>query len=155
MTCQSCYVECQRFGKHQNGLQRFRCPQCKRTFTESHELTLGEMYAPKEKVLLAIQLLLEGNSIRSTMRITDIDQNTIMKALTLAGERCEKVLGRLIVNIPVKDVECDEIWGFIAKKEKMLTPDDDPNFGDAYTFVAVEHHSKLVLNFALGKRERG
>ncbi len=51
------------------------------------------------------------------MRITDMDQNTIMKMLVLAGERCEKVMGRLIVNVPVKDVECDEIWGFVSKKE--------------------------------------
>lgn len=154
MTCQNCDEPCQRFGKHRNGLRRFRCPQCKKTYTEPHSLTLGEMYASKEKVLLALQLLLEGNSIRSTMRITGLDQNTIMKALVLAGEKCEKILGRLIVNVPVKDIEVDEIWGFIAKKEKMVGIDDDPNFGDSYCFVAVERHSKLVLNFALGKRDQ-
>ena len=83
-----------------------------------------------------------------------MDQNTIMKALVLAGEKCEKVMGRLLVNIPVKDVECDEIWGFVGKKEKNCTPDDDPNFGDAYCFVAVERNTKLVLNFSLGKRNQ-
>jgi len=36
-----------------------------------------------------------------------------------AGEKCEKLLGRLIVNIPVQDVETDEIWNFIQKKEKQ------------------------------------
>ena len=41
---------------------------------------------------------------------------------------------------------------YLQKKEKQCGPDDDPNFGDAYTFVAIERHSKLVLNFALGKR---
>ncbi len=45
-------------------------------------------------------------------------------------------------------------WGFISKKEKMVQPDDDPNFGDAYCFVAIERHSKLVLNFTLGKRDQ-
>ncbi len=65
-----------------------------------------------------------------------------------------KILGRLIVNIPVKDVECDEIWGFVGKKEKMVDIDDDPNPGDAYTFVAIERSTKLVLNFALGKRNQ-
>ena len=47
-------------------------------FTAGHELTLGEMYLPKDKLLLSMQLLLEGNSIRSTARITEVDQNTIM-----------------------------------------------------------------------------
>ena len=112
------------------------------------------MYIPQGKMLLAIQLLLEGNSIRSTMRITDLDQNTIMKALVLAGDRCEKVMARLIVNVPVKDVQCDEIWSFIQKKEKAVELGDDPNFGDAYCFTAIERHSKLILNFALGKRDQ-
>ena len=54
------------------------------------------MYVSEEKVLLSLQLLIEGNSIRSTMRITGLEGNTITKALVLAGERCEKVMGRLI-----------------------------------------------------------
>src|SRR5712692_7032914 len=91
MTCADCKAKCQRVGKHRNGLRRFRCPQCKRTFTEAHRLTLGEMYVSEEKALLALKLLIEGNSIRSTMRITNLDQNTIMKMLTLAGERCNRL----------------------------------------------------------------
>jgi IS1 family transposase/transposase-like protein len=154
VTCVDCDIPCQRFGRHRNGLRRFRCPKCKRTYTEPHRLTLGEMYISQEKMVLAISLLLEGNSVRSTMRITGLDQNTIMKALTLAGERCEKVMGRLIVNVPVKDVQADEIWSFLFKKEKSVRPGDDPNFGDQYCFTAVERHSKLILNFALGKRDQ-
>lgn len=107
---------------------------CKKTHTEAHELTLGKMYAAKDRVLLAIQLLIEGNSIRSTMRITGLDQNTIMKALVLAGEKCEKLMGRLIVNVPARDVQADEIWSFVGKKQKQLTSADDPNLGDAYCF---------------------
>src|SRR5260370_42408078 len=92
MTCQSCDVKCQRFGKHRNGLRRFRCPLCKKTYTEPHHLTLGEMYLSEEKALLALQLLLEGNSIRSTMPITRVDGNAIMKMLLLAGDDCEKLM---------------------------------------------------------------
>jgi transposase-like protein/IS1 family transposase len=156
MTCAECDVRCQRFGTHRNGLRRFRCPQCKKTYTEPHRQTLGEMYACEEKVLLALQLLVEGNSIRSTMRITGLDQNTIMKALVLAGERCDKVMARLIINVPVKDVQADEIWGYVYKKEAHKFPfeKDDDSKGDAYCYVAMEKHSKLVLNFALGRRNQ-
>ena len=154
MTCASCYVKCQRFGKHRNGLRRFRCPQCKKTFTEAHKPILAGTYIPQDRIVLALRLLIEGNSIRSTERISNTDRNTIMKMLSLAGEKCEKVMGRLIVNVPVKDVQCDEIWSFIQKKEKQCGPDDDPSFGDAYCFVAIERHSKLVLNCALGKRDQ-
>jgi len=155
MTCTECDVRCQRFGTHRNGLRRFRCPVCKKTYTEPHYQTLGEMYVSEEKVLLALQLLIEGNSIRSTMRITGLDGTTITKALILAGERCEKVMARLIVNVPVKNVECDEIWGYVAKKEAHKFPFEanDNSIGDAYCFVGIERHSKLVLNFALGRRD--
>ena len=115
------------------------------------------MYIPQDKALLAVQLLLEGNSIRSTERITGLDRNTIMKVLVLAGEKCDKVMGRLIVNVPVKDVQCDEIWGYVFKKEGHKTEEEsatDATIGDAYTFVAIERNTKLVLNFALGRRDQ-
>ena len=157
MSCPECGGKCQRFGKHRNGLRRFRCPKCRKTYTEPHKRTLGTMYVPQDKALLAVQLLLEGNSIRSTERITGLDRNTIMKVLVLAGEKCNKVMGRLIVNVPVKDVQCDEIWGFIRKKEAHKTPEEaatDNTIGDAYAFVAIERGSKLILNFALGRRDQ-
>src|SRR5438552_8056167 len=152
MSCQDCNAECQRFGKHRNGLRRFRCLKCKRTFTEPHTRTLGEMYISWEKALLALQLLLEGNSIRSTERITNLDRNTIMRALVLAGAKCEQLLGDKIHKVPVKDVQVDEIWSFIGKKEKMRQPSDDPTLGDAYCFVGIERDSKLVLTWHLGRR---
>jgi transposase-like protein/IS1 family transposase len=154
MRCEDCAVTCQRFGKHRNGLSRFRCPACKRTFTEPHNRVLGTMTTPQASILLALQLLVEGNSIRSTMRITGLDQNTIMKALVLAGEKSEKVMAKRIVNVPVRDVECDEIFGFLGKKQKRVKPEDDQNLGDQYAFVAIERNTKLVLNFALGKRDQ-
>ncbi|MBZ5674667.1 MAG: hypothetical protein LAP61_10510 [Acidobacteriia bacterium] len=154
MTCKSCAVLCQRFGKHRNGLCRFRCPGCKKTFTEAHKPALAGSYLSQDRIILALRLLLEGNSIRSTERIAETDRNTIMRLLTLAGEKAEKLMARMIVNIPVRDVECDELWAFVGKKEKRVRPEDDPNFGDAYCFVAIERHTKLVLNFALGKRNQ-
>jgi len=57
-------------------------------------------------------------------------------------------------NIEVRDVEADELWSFIGKKEKRVRPEDDQNLGDCYTFVAIERHSKLVLNIAMGKRNQ-
>jgi len=152
MSCPDCDIECQRFGKHRNGLRRFRCPKCKRTFTEPHTRTLGQMYIPWEKALLAIQLLLEGNSIRSTERISGLDRNTIMRVLVLAGEKCEKVSEEMIRNVPVSEVQADEIWSFIGKKEKVLKANDDPSLGDAYCFVGIERNSKLVLAWHLGRR---
>jgi transposase-like protein/IS1 family transposase len=156
MTCEECDVKCQRFGTHRNGLRRFRCPQCHKTYTEPHKPTLEGSYLSRDRIVLALRLLIEGNSLSSTERITDIDRNTITKLLVLAGEKCDKLMGRLIVNVPAKDVQADEIWGYVAKKEshKYEWEANDNSIGDAYCFVAIERKLKLVLNFALGRRDQ-
>jgi len=154
MTCESCKINCQRFGKHRNTLSRFRCPNCKKTYTESHKRVLDSMYIPQDKAVLALRLLLEGNSIRSTERITDLDRNTIMSLLIKAGDRCQTLMVEKIVKLPVMDVQADEIWGFVQKKEghKLPSEKNDPT-GDAYCFVGIERHSKLILAYHLGKRD--
>ena len=152
MTCEACNVNCQRFGKHRNGLSRFRCPNCKKTYTEAHSRVLDSMYIPQDKAVLALKLLLEGNSIRSTERITELDRNTIMSLLVKAGDRCQTLMISKIHDLKVQDVEADEIWGFVGKKEGHKSDDDGAEVGDAYCFVGMERHTKLVLAYHLGKR---
>src|SRR5580658_1888770 len=104
MICEACNVDCQRFGKHRNGLRRFRCPGCKKTYTEAHKRVLDTMYIPQDRAVMALQLLLGGNSIRSTERITELDRNTIMSLLVKAGERCKTLFIYKIQNLVVQDV---------------------------------------------------
>ena len=156
MICGTCNARCQRFGSHRNGLRRFRCSQCKRTYTEPHARTLDTMYIPEEKAVLVTRLLLEGNSIRSSERISGLDRTTIARLLILAGERCEKLLADTVTKLRVQDVEADEMWGFVGMKEKAkgnLHKNED-SLGDAYTYVALERNSKLILAWHLGKRNR-
>src|ERR1700722_11221840 len=110
MNCLDCGVRCASFGKHRNGLRRFRCAQCGKTYTEPHHNHLGSMTIPMEKAILALRMLLEGSSVRSVERITELHRDTILKLLVVAGEKCEKIMGRHVRNIQVKDVECDEVW---------------------------------------------
>ena len=95
-------------------------------------------------------------SIRSAERISGVHRDTILKLLEVTGEKCEKIMGELVRNVPVKDVECDEIWAYVQKKEghKTEAEANDDSKGDAYCFVAIERNSKLVLNFALGRRNQ-
>jgi IS1 family transposase len=123
-------------------------------FTDARDATLDGMYLPVEKAEMVLKLLLEGNSVSSVERLTDVHHTTILKLLVLAGEKCERIMASKVVNVKVRDVECDELWAFVGKKQKRVRPDDDPNLGDCYTFVAIERHSKLVLNIAAGKRDQ-
>jgi len=109
------------------------------------------MYTSPQKVEEVIKLLVEGCSISSVERLTGVNENTIMRILVFAGDRCERLLESKVQAVPVDNVQCDEIWGFVGCKEKRNV-NDDPMRGDAYCFVAFERDTKLVLTWHLGKR---
>jgi len=143
-----------KFGKQRNGLRRFRCAQCGKTYTEGRTGLFGSMTVPEDKALLAIQLLLEGTSIRSTERITQVHRDTILKLLVVAGERCEKLMDSQLRNLRCHRIQGDEIWGFCGKKQRHVKPEDSPELGDAWIFVALDADSKLIPAYTVGKRTR-
>jgi transposase-like protein len=132
MDCSTCKVECRPFGRHRNGLRRFRCGDCKKTYTEPHRPRvetnpLAVMRIPQEKAVLALQLLVEASSVRTTERITGLHRDTILRLLVHAGQKCVALMGRLIVNIPVKQVRVDyamliKHYAEDAKAEKRYSP---------------------------------
>ena len=152
MTCKACNIECRRFGKHRNGLQRFRCPICGKTYTEEHARLFGSMTVPEDKALLAIQLLIEGTSIRSAERITGLHRDTIMRLLVLAGQRCFELMDSKMRDLHVAHVQADEIWTFVGKKQRRIPKGESTELGDAWVFVAIDADTKLVPSFAIGKR---
>ncbi len=154
MACMTCNVDCQRFGKHRNGLCRFRCPKCKRTYTEPHKRVLDTMYIPEDRAVLALQLLLEGNSIRSTERITKLDRNTIMSLLVIAGQRCQTLMNTRMKDLPLEYLQIDEIWTYVQKKNRHVRSGDSPEVGDQWVFVAIDAQTKLIPSFRIGKRSR-
>lgn len=102
---------------------------------------------------MILHCLVEGNSIRSTARLCDVEKRTVLNLLKRAGEICERILNERIQNIPVRDLELDEVWTFVRKKQRHLRPQDfGQRIGDAYTFIALERTSKLVVAWHLGKR---
>lgn len=82
------------------------------------------MYLPIDKARLAIQLLAEGNSIRSASRIAGIDQNTVMSLLAQVGEGCAELLRSRVRRVKAAHLELDEIWTFVQKKQKRVRRGD-------------------------------
>ncbi len=154
MLCPSCYSPCHKAGKHINGLQRFRCKNCKRRFAEPQRRPLGNMRIPLDKALLALNLLVEGASIRGISRVVGLEKKTVISLLLHAGQRAETRMDARVRKVRVKDVQVDELWGFVFCKQwtKNALRPTDPNVGDIYCFVAIERETKLVLAWHLGRR---
>jgi transposase-like protein/IS1 family transposase len=157
MTCIRCkHNTAYKFGTYgKRKIQRYRCHSCKATFADTPAKTLGNHYIDIERASKALALMLEGVSIRAISRLTDLDKNTIMSLLVDAGSHCESVMRSKLCNLVVRDVEVDEIWGFVQKKEGHKLPDekDKQGIGDAYCFVALESNTKLVMAYHLGRRD--
>lgn len=156
MQCPTCKTEGRKFGKDRKGNQRFQCTPCGKTFAEAGDRPLGDMRLPLDKALLVVRLLVEGNSARAASRISGVAKRTILDLLLLVGGGCEQLLVGRIQSMPVADVQCDEIWGFVGMKEKTRLRKDaaDHEVGDAYCFTAIERESKLLLAFHLGTRSK-
>lgn len=151
MTCHNCNTRCKKSGKDRHGHQRFKCRQSSKTFLEPHGDHVDGMYLSPEKAAGILRLLVEGMSVRSIERVTGTHRDTILRLLVLAGERCERFLEDHVHQVPVNDVQCDEIWGYVGCKEKN-NADDAADRGDAYSFVAIERNTKMVVAWHLGKR---
>lgn len=109
---------------------------------------------PREKQILVLRLLVEGNSIRSVERITGVRKRTITNLMVRFGKRCRNFLDRTQRNLKLRHVEADEIWTFCRKKQGRLTDEEkrDQTIGDQYLYVAQDQDSKLIVTYAIGKR---
>lgn len=107
---------------------------------------------PYEKQTAAIAALTEGCSIRATERLTGIHRDTIMRLGVRVGEGCAQLHDRLFQNLNVPLIELDEAWSYIGKKQKRLTPEDSPEKGDQYVFIALDATNKAILAYLVGKR---
>jgi IS1 family transposase len=107
-----------------------------------------------EKQTMIIGALAEGSSIRSIERMTGVHRDTIMRLGVKVGQGCTTMMDAKMRNLTCKNLQLDEIWGFIGKKERHCRPTDNPELGDTWTFCAIDSDTKLVPSFKVGKRDR-
>jgi len=102
-----------------------------------------------------VKALVEGNSIRSTVRLTGVAKNTVQKLVLELGAAVAGYQDEAIKNLPCKRIQCDEIWSFIAAKQKNVTEKiraKNPKAGDAWTWTAICADTKLCVSFTAGDR---
>jgi IS1 family transposase len=110
------------------------------------------------KKTAVITALVEGCSIRSTSRMTGVAKGTILRLLAEVGNACADYLDVTIHNVPAKRVQVDEIWNFCYAKQKNATQEmwDRVGYcGDVWTFTAIDADTKLVISWAVGRRDAG
>jgi IS1 family transposase len=109
---------------------------------------------PLEKRIQVIAALVEGNSIRSTVRMTGVAKNTIVKLIAELGPRCADYMDRTLRNLKCKRIQCDEIWSFVYAKQKNVPAPLRGQFGvgDVWTWTAIDADTKLIVSWLVGPR---
>lgn len=107
-----------------------------------------------EKRAQVIGCLVEGMSIRATVRVTGAAKNTITKLLVDLGAACAEYQDRTLRNLDCTVIECDEIWAFCYSKQKNIPQEHQGTFGygDVWTWVAIDADTKLVPSWLVGER---
>jgi IS1 family transposase/transposase-like protein len=158
MTCHSCRSQMVRAGFYgQKKVQRWKCQQCNKRFSEPQPKPFGQdVRLPIEKVAMILRCLAEGNSVRGTSRLCDCEKRTVLNVLKTAGDCCERFMERTLRNLPVTDLQLDECFSFVLKKEghKRLEELNDETIGSQYVYIGLERSTKLVVAWHLGRRDR-
>ena len=103
-----------------------------------------------------VAALVEGNSLRSTSRMTGIARNTITKLLVDLGSACMEYHDKNVRNVKVRRLQCDEIWAFVgAKARNVSAAKKEIGWGDVWTWVGLDADTKLVVSYLVGGRGAG
>ena len=110
---------------------------------------------PRNKQIEVLQHLVEGNTLRSTVRLTGVHRTTIMNLMVAFGQKCKAFMDAQLRRLTLDHIECDEIWTFVAKKQARLTTDQKAechDIGDVYLWTCLDKETKLVVSYLVGKR---
>lgn len=101
-----------------------------------------------------ISALTEGCSVRSVERMTGVHRDSIIRLMVRVGSGCASMMDASLRGLRCRHVQVDELWAYVGKKQRRLTPEDDQReVGDFWTFVALDTDSKLVPSYLVGKRD--
>jgi len=101
-----------------------------------------------------VACLVEGNSMRATQRMTGFAKRTVERALREIGDQCATLMDAKMRNLPCKQIQCDEIWAFVGAKQKNVRTREhmEKEWGDCWTWVAVDRETKLIPAWFVGPR---
>src|ERR1041385_3909221 len=103
-----------------------------------------------------ISALVEGVSINAIVRMTGVSKVTILRLLEQMGCACAEYHNRIVRNLQVRRVQCDEIWSFVYAKQKNVTEEQmAKGAGDCWTWTAIDADTKLIISYCLGNRGIG
>jgi IS1 family transposase len=109
-----------------------------------------------EQKTRVVAALVEGNSVRSTVRMTGVAKNTVLKLVLDLADACAAYHDRNVRNLKVRRLQCDEIWQFVGSKARNTSPEKKAiGWGDVWTWTGLDADTKLCVSYLVGGRDLG
>jgi len=106
-----------------------------------------------EQKTRVVAALVEGNSIRSTVRMTGVAKNTVIKMVLDLADGCAAYHDKHVRNLKVRRLQCDEIWQFVGSKARNTSPEKKAiGWGDVWTWTGLDADTKLCVSYLVGGR---
>ena len=109
-----------RKGQQANGVRRYQCTDCKRTFARTINTPFFHRHLSKKEIIHICKLLSEKTSFRAIARITNHHLDTIRSIASAIAEHCKKFNDYFVTELNLTPIEVDEMWSFVKKKKKIV-----------------------------------
>lgn len=137
-----------------HGQPQALCKACGRSISLRYGTAYLGLAAAPSIFETAVRALAEGNALRATARIVQIEPDTACDWLNRAGQQCRLVMLYLWRKLHVTECQLDELWSFVHTKEDHLAWAKVycAAYGDAWVWWAFAPAWRVVLAFVVGKR---
>lgn len=69
------------------------------------------------------------------------------------GHGCAALHDLLFRDLHTTQLQLDELWAFIGKKQKRVRPGEDATKGDSYTFLGLDALNKAIISYRVSKAD--
>jgi IS1 family transposase/transposase-like protein len=131
------------------------CRSCRARFSERKGTPLYRAHLPEDKVASILEHIREGCGVLKTARLVKVHPDTVSRYGRTAGQHSRTAHDELVAHTPeTRELQMDEMWSFVAKKEKNCDEDDpeDRFRGDCWDHVAFDPEHRLVVSVVPGER---
>jgi transposase-like protein len=105
-----------------NGHQRYFCPECKQTFSESFDTLYYYRHVSPAQIQQVLQAHSEGSSLRGISRITGVAYNTVVSIVRSASAKAQLIHNDQVAQVQTEEVSAAEMWSFVQKNKSTVSP---------------------------------
>ena len=122
MECPFCeHPKAHKHSKTSNGHQRYRCPSCHQTFTDTLDTLYYRRQVTPEEIETILQAHMEGVSLRGIARLTKRAYNTVVDVVRASSQKAQLVHNEEAKDVDTEQIVADEMWSFVKKSQMSTT----------------------------------